>query len=193
VDQVGQAEECNTSIADVLRAADAWSAEVAVSYDEMTAHDLRGIVDQVDMLNDRLRTRIDLHRLLGSGLPCKPLIASFEVPFQKHQNGRAKPIIKVRESAPQPDLIALVADASRWADELPSGKTSSIQQITERQGLLSGTVSRILTPACLAPDLSTAILESHQPSHLSAKSLRDLPDLPLAREEQRQVLGLPNP
>jgi DNA invertase Pin-like site-specific DNA recombinase len=195
VDQVGQVEECNASIADVLRAADAWSAEVAIADDEMTAHDLRGIIDQVDLLKDRLRTRINLHRLLGSDVSCKPLIASFEVPFQKRQNGRAKPIIIVPEDAPQPDpdLIALVADARRWADELLVGKFSSVQQITEREGLRSGSASRILPLAWLAPDISTAILEGRQPPHLNAKSLRGLPELPLDWEEQRQILGFPHP
>lgn len=195
VDQVGQVEECNASIADVLRAADAWSAEVAISDDEMTMHDLRGIVDQVDMLKGRLRTRINLHALLGSDVSCKPLIASFEVPFQKRQNGRAKPIVIVPEGAPQPDpdLIGLVADAKRWTGDLLVGKASSIQQITEREGLRSGTVSRILPLAWLAPDISTAILEGRQPSHLSVKSLRGLPELPLDWDEQRQILSFPHP
>ena len=126
---------------------------------------------------------------------CKLQIASFEVPFQKRQNGRAKPIIIAPEDAPQPDpdLIALVADARRWADELLAGKSSSIQQITEREGLRSGSVSRILPLAWLAPDISTAILEGRQPPHLNAKSLRNLPELPLDWNEQRQILGFPHP
>ena len=195
VDQVGQVEECNALIADVLRAADAWSAEVAISGDEMTVHDLRGIVDQVDLLKDRLRTRINLHGLLGSDVSFKPQIVSFEVPFQKRQNGRAKPIIIVPEDAPQPDpdLIALVADARRWAGELLVGKLSSVQQITEREGLSSGSASRILPLAWLARDISTAILEGRQPRHLNATSLRGLPELPLDWEEQRQILGFLHP
>ena len=61
--------------------------------------------------------------------------------------------------------------------------------MTKREGLRSGSVSRILPPAWPVPDISTAILEGRQPSHLSAKSLRALPELPLDWAEQRRVLG----
>ncbi len=64
--------------------------------------------------------------------------------------------------------------------------------ITEREGLRSGSVSRILPLAWLAPDISTAILEGRQSSHLSAKSLRELPDLPLDWVKQREILGFPH-
>ena len=90
-------------------------------------------------------------------------------------------------------LIALIADARRWAQELRDGKASSVQQITEREGLRSGSVSRILPLAWLAPDISTAILEGRQPQHLSAKVLRSLPELPLDWVAQRQILGFAHP
>ncbi|CAN0606268.1 unnamed protein product, partial [Ectocarpus sp. 12 AP-2014] len=117
--------------------------------------------------------------------------ATFEIPFQRRQNGCAKPIIIAADNAPQidQDLIALVADARRWAGELLDGTATSIQQITEREGLRSGSVSRILPLAWLAPDISTAILEGRQPSHLNTKILRALPELPLDWTEQRRVLG----
>ena len=120
-----------------------------------------------------------------------PIPAAFEVRFQRRQNGRAKPIVIAAKGAPQqdPDLIGLVADAKRWARELLDGKVTSIQQITDREGLRSGAVSRILPLAWQAPDISTAILEGRQPRHLSAKALRELPKLPLDWAEQRQVLG----
>ena len=41
----------------------------------------------------------------------------------------------------------------------------------------------------LAPDISTAILEGRQPPHLTAKTLRALPDLPLDWAEQQRILG----
>ncbi|WP_317055552.1 hypothetical protein [Roseovarius rhodophyticola] len=115
------------------------------------------------------------------------------VPKQR-QNGRAKPIVITPNDAAQldPELIALVADAKRWARELLDGKATSIQQITEREGLCSGSVSRILPLAWLAPDISMAILEGCQPSDLSAKTLRNLPDMPLDWEKQREILGFPH-
>ena len=64
-------------------------------------------------------------------------------------------------------------------------------EITKREQLRPGTVSRILPLAWLAPDIAAAILEGRQPADLTAKMLRDLPDLPLEWSEQRRVLGFP--
>lgn len=96
--------------------------------------------------------------------------------------------------APQPDqdLINLVADAKRWSVELLNGKSCTIRQIEDRERLRSGSVSRILPLAWLAPDISTAILEGSQPQHLTAKKLRILPELPLEWQEQRKILGFPH-
>ena len=129
--------------------------------------------------------------MLEQNAPGNPIPAKFEIPFQKRQNGRAKPIVIATKDAAQQDaeLIALVADARRWASELLEGKSLSIQQITKREGLRSGSVSRILPLAWLAPDITTAILEGRQPNRLSAKTLRELPDLPLDWTQQRQILG----
>ena len=70
------------------------------------------------------------------------------------------------------------------------GGQSQEHRILHR-GLRSGSVSRVLPLAWLAPDISTAILEARQPSHLTAKTLRRLPDLPLEWEKQRRILGFP--
>jgi site-specific DNA recombinase len=92
----------------------------------------------------------------------------------------------------RPDLIGLVADAKRWMAELLENKVASVQEITDREHLRSGSVSRILPLAFLAPDITSAILNGTQPASLSIKSLRDLKDLPLDWSAQRQALGFPN-
>ena len=155
------------------------------------ARPLLGIADRIDVRKDRLCILVNLSRLLGPDATHNPVTVSYDIPFQRRQNGRAKPIIIAAEDAPQPDadLIALVADARRWANELLDGEVTSILQITEREGLRSGVVSRILPLAWLAPDISTAILEGYQPSHLNVKTLRTLPELPADWAKQRQILG----
>jgi len=170
--------------------------EQRVVEDDMTnidaqSQDFLSIIDRIATHKDRLVVSLNLAAITEPEAAHTPIPATFEIPFQKRQNGCAKPIIIAADNAPQqdPDLIALVADARRWASELLEGRASSIQQITEREGLRSGSVSRILPLAWLAPDISTAILEGRQPPHLTAKTLRALPDLPLDWAEQQRILG----
>ena len=56
-------------------------------------------------------------------------------------------------------------------------------------GLQQERARLILPLAWLAPDISTAILEGRQPLHLTAKTLRALPELPLDWAEQQRILG----
>ncbi len=76
-------------------------------------------------------------------------------------------------------------------DDLIEGNVATVAEITEREQLRSGNVSRVLPLAWLAPDIAAAIIERRQPADLTAKKLRDLPDLPLIWAEQRRVLGFP--
>ena len=170
--------------------------EQRVVEDDMTnvdaqSQDFLSIIDRIDTHKDRLVVSLNLAAITEPEAAHTPIPATFEIPFQKRQNGCAKPIIIAADNAPQqdPDLIALVADARRWASESLEGRASSIQHITEREGLRSGSVSRILPLAWLAPDISTAILEGRQPPYLTAKTLRALPELPLDWAEQQRILG----
>ena len=170
--------------------------EQRVVEDDMTnvdaqSQDFLSIIDRIDTHKDRLVVSLNLAAITEPEAAHTPIPATFEIPFQKRQNGCAKPIIIAADNAPQqdPDLIALVADARRWASELLEGRASSIQQITEREGLRSGSVSRILPLVWLAPDISTAILEGRHPPHLTAKTLRALPELPMDWSEQQRILG----
>jgi site-specific DNA recombinase len=170
--------------------------EQRVVEDDMTnvdaqSQDFLSIIDRIDTHKDRLVVSLNLAAITEPEAVHTPIPATFEIPFQKRQNGCAKPIIIAADNAPQqdPGLIALVADARRWASESLEGRASSIQHITEREGLRSGSVSRILPLAWLAPDISTAILEGRQPPHLTAKTLRARPELPLDWAEQQRILG----
>ncbi|MBT8425525.1 MAG: hypothetical protein KJO67_11155, partial [Silicimonas sp.] len=155
---------------------------------------LNDLVDRINVTMKRLHVQLDLCALLSMETTLKPIHVSFEVPFHKRQNGRAKPIIIAPKDAPQHDrdLINLVADARRWSAELLERKTSTIREIEDREGLRSGSVSRILPLTWLAPEISAAILEGRQPVNLTAKSLRSLVAIPLSWKEQRRVLGFPH-
>ena len=190
-EQIARADVPNAPMADILEAADAWHSRIAADDSNFNTQRFGGLIDRIDAQIDRLCIRLNLHTLLEHGADQSPAFVSFDVPFKKRQNGCSRPIVIGPKDAPQPDpdLIALVADARRWADELVEGKSQTVQEITEREGLRSGSVSRILPLVWLAPDITTAILEGRQPPHLTVKSLRILPELPLSWDEQRRKLG----
>jgi hypothetical protein len=190
-DQIKGHQSKTTLVADIMGAL---GSEPVVSDgpdDTGSEQALQGFLNRIDVQNDRLLISANLAAVAEPDAAYNPIPAAFEIPFQKRQNGRAKPIIIAADNAPQQDedLIALVADARRWAGELLDGRVITVQQITEREGLRSGSVSRILPLAWLAPDISTAILEGRQPPHLNVKALRALPKLPLDWAKQRRVLG----
>lgn len=182
-----------SSITDILRAADSLSNQIADESEHTDAHHLNGLVDRIDLSKEQFCVRLDLGALQPTEKAELPIHADFEVPFQKRQAGRARPIIIAPPDAPRPDrdLINLIADARRWSAELLDGTSGTIRQIENREGLRSGSVSRILPLAWLAPDISTSILEGRQPEHLTAKKLRSLPELPLDWHGQRRILGFP--
>lgn len=141
-----------------------------------------------------MTAQLDLARLLGPADQTMALPVSFDIPMMLQQNGRARPIV-LRSSAREPhrdaELIALLADARRWRDEMLGGQVPSIDAITRRERLAKGMISRILPLAWLAPDITAAILDGLQPPAITAKRLREIPDLPLAWSEQRALLGFP--
>ena len=72
---------------------------------------------------------------------------------------------------------------------LLSGKATSVLEITEREGLGKGVISRTLPLAFLAPDIAEAILDGRQPDGLTAGGLYRLADLPRDWDAQRKLLG----
>jgi site-specific DNA recombinase len=151
------------------------------------------VLRRVDVTVGVLKIQIELGAFLGRAGERLSLPACLELPFTLNQNGRAKPIVvrTANTGTPRdPELIALIADARRWRDDLVTGRAASIEEITTREGLAKGAVSRILPLAWLAPDLATAILEGRQPAVLTSTRLRALPDLPLGWAAQRALLGV---
>lgn len=142
-DQVGRCDNDNIATAEVLRSAESWGATIAASDPETNASTINGLIDRIDAHRDRLRIQLGLQTSSEIVAAHKPVAIHFDVPFRKLQQGRAKPIVIAPEDAPRadPDLITLLADARRWATELLDEKSRYIQEITEREGLCSGSVS----------------------------------------------------
>lgn len=90
---------------------------------------------------------------------------------------------------PDTRLVALLADAHRWVDDLAKGAESSVRGIATRYGRDPGEVSRTLPLAFLAPDIVEAILEGRQPVELTPRHLKRIGVLPIRWQDQRRRLG----
>jgi hypothetical protein len=171
------------------------AAQNADRFFEARNQSLTACVHKIVLGHSAVTITCDLAPLLDAAKQGPVLAPPFAVPMSLHRNGRNRPIVLHTEtSAPRrdADLIALVADARRWMEDLIQGRSKSVAEITEREQLRPGAVSRVLPLASLAPDITTAIIEGHQPAALNVKRLRDLPDLPLDWTEQRRILGFPS-
>jgi DNA invertase Pin-like site-specific DNA recombinase len=93
------------------------------------------------------------------------------------------------EGRPDATLIAALVRAHAWWQELCSGKSRSIKELSDRDGSDQRYVARNLKLAFLAPDITADILEGRQPAHLSADALIKMSHLPYTWKLQRQRLG----
>ena len=92
---------------------------------------------------------------------------------------------------PKPDraLIRLVTRAHRFHDLLVKHKGGKFGDLAKREKLHRSYFSQLLRLAYLAPDITTAILDGHQPEGLTATQLIERSDLPMGWREQRHTLG----
>lgn len=150
------------------------------------------LLHRMALSDGALTITIDLAPLLERTGADPVLAPAVLVPMSLRRHGRNRPIVLESNTGAlrwDAELIALVADARRWMDEIIQGRAKTVAEITEREGLRPGAVSRILPLAWLAPDIASAILEGRQPADLIVRRLRELPDLPLDWCEQRSILG----
>ncbi len=94
-----------------------------------------------------------------------------------------------RPPAPDPHLIAAVAQGRHWFAQIRDREVQSVRDLAECHGVNQGDVSRILPLGLIAPDIVDAILAGRQPIELTAKQLKRIRDLPVSWASQRRVLG----
>ncbi len=90
--------------------------------------------------------------------------------------------------APDPKLVAVVAQGRWWFAEIREGNSDSIAELAQRCGVDRTDVGRMIPFAFLAPDIVEAILNGRQPVELTAARLRRVRDLPVSWVEQRRLL-----
>ena len=119
------------------------------------------------------------------------MLICFVLPIQLRRRGaEAKLVIQPahrQSSAPDPKLVALLADAHSWIDELTKGRVTSIRELALRCGRDKAEVSRTLPLAFLDPDIIEAVLDGRHPVELTPHRLKRL-TLPCRWNEQRDRL-----
>ena len=90
----------------------------------------------------------------------------------------------------QPDarLIKLLLRAHRFNATLAGGGTP-FAALAKQEGVSPSYFTRLVRLSYLAPDITQAILDGRQPSHLTADKLLAHSRLPLAWQDQRTLLG----
>jgi hypothetical protein len=88
------------------------------------------------------------------------------------------------------NLIKAIVRANKWFAMLRDGDVASISDIARSEKLQRSYVSALVPFAFLAPDITQAILEGHQPLGLTLDRLLHLSPLPLEWSAQRSALGL---
>lgn len=132
------------------------------------------------------------HDATGHASVHQPTV-TLAIPVQIRRCGLAMRLLVTgaRPQRREPDtrLIALQAKAQRWLEQLTSGRTKSIADIAEAEGVTCSFATRVIYRAFLAPDIVRAILDGAQPPDLTSDALRQRVPLPIDWATQRKLLG----
>jgi site-specific DNA recombinase len=158
-------------------------------------------VARIEVRQDRVRIFLHadaLREMIGQGEADGALgqdIGEFkiEVPVSFKRRGVEMKLViadnRAQLLAPDPKLIAVVAQGRRWFADIREGKVGSIAELAQRCGIDRTDVGRTIPFAFLAPDIVEAILDGRQPVELTAARLKRVRDLPYSWDNQRRLLG----
>ena len=121
------------------------------------------------------------------------VMGSIKAPLQLKKRGVETKLIIGNNpktvAEPNEALITLIAQAHHWLDRLTTGSIPSIIELAREEQVDKNKISRALRFAFMAPDITQAVMEGHQPVELTADRLRRLPELPMDWQDQRKLLG----
>ena len=94
-------------------------------------------------------------------------------------------------AAAKPDvrLIKLLLRARQFNATLAHSDGVPFAALTKQEGVSRSYFTRVVRLSYLAPDITKAILDGHQPRDLTAEKLLEHSRLPLAWHDQRAALG----
>jgi site-specific DNA recombinase len=180
------------TIKSILETAEQWSARLRSQEESSDA--LASLIDRAEVGKGgiRLSTRVPLQESGQSSISGDTFFFKREVPLQVKRRGIEMRLVVGSSADPKIDsaILKAVARANRWWTELVSGRSSSLVEIGQREGVGKRHVSRIVRLAFLAPSIIEQIAHGHQPPELTAQALSTRRgDLPLNWQAQRELLG----
>ena len=140
------------------------------------------------MVVDRHSIRICVKAAGSRGLLEQDTV--LEVPARrKGSKSYQQLVVQTGPRTPDQGLLRLVGRASRWMDDITTGRARSLTAIARRENLSLSYVSNTIELVFLAPDLKQAIVEGRQPPGLTVTALTTAIPLPMSWAAQRRHFG----
>ena len=181
------------------------AAEIGNSWPQLPATRQRalltGLIERVDIRTDRIDILLRPTRL-GALLDVAPPLPSaaedqtqiLSVPAQLRRCGREIKMLidgtdRFATAKPDARLIKLLIRAQRFNTALLGSDGVRFSELAKREGVSPSYFTRLIRLSYLAPDITQAILDGHQPAGLTADKLLAHSRLPLTWQDQRPLLG----
>ncbi|MBN1546459.1 MAG: recombinase family protein [Syntrophaceae bacterium] len=145
-------------------------------------------VQRVELSKEGIHLTLSLASLL---IDSKDVTITHYIPMKMRRRGVEMRLILNGAKPVRVDqlLLKTIVRAHQWFNDLVSGRVKNMSEIVSREGLDKSYVSRVITLAFLAPDIVENIVTGRQPADLSVEKLLRKIDLPLAWENQHQLLN----
>jgi DNA invertase Pin-like site-specific DNA recombinase len=180
------------------------AAEIGKSWPQLPATRQRALL--AGLVVDIGANQIDIHvRARGLGALLDGAATPFpgaaddetqtlSVPVRLRQSGREIRMLSDRadplsSAKPNARLVRLLIRAHRFNATLVGSGGTPFAALAKHEGVSPSYFTRLVRLSYLAPDITQAILDGRQPSHLTADKLLAHSRLPLAWQDQRTLLG----
>jgi len=148
-------------------------------------------VRKISIASDHIEVELSLTKALPTELVSSDVTMSIIKPMRiQRRSNEIRLVLDGNNANAEIDTVLArsVAQAHVWAEELFSGKVSSLSQLAKRDNVSEGYLKKIMPLAFLTPDIVTSIMAGNQPAELSKQKMVGS-ELPLTWLAQRQVFG----
>ena len=148
-------------------------------------------IERVELRQDGICLTLSLASLMVPEMDSNAVTIVRDIPMLMKRRGVEMRLIIGGTGPARVDrtLLKTIVLAHKWFNELVSGRVHTMAEIASQEGVDKSYVSRVMTLAFLAPDITESIIAGRQPANLSVEKLTKRIDLPLDWAQQRQLLG----